>query len=134
MALVGDRVTVVDLAHALWQLTKIIKQLTDILKERLRQDGITVLRGMTGTVTFDGSNGEQCVVHIPGTRPQLRRGLSLPDIMQSMGVNVFHTLFDMSPRPVKDFQEKLSAHGPESTAKILSVVDLVDAHPRITFR
>lgn len=126
-----DVAEAVGVGRELWRIIELAHKRINVVKDRLRAEvGLN-----PGKHRIAGPDFAECLIQVPEPTPVLRKGITPPDLRETLGMDIVDLLFvrNVSWKPHKEFQARLAGLSPETVKAALGTVDLPTSKPRVTF-
>ena len=127
---------IVDAGLVLWTVIEQAGQAIDPIKDTLRKRAVAQTGGASGrSVILEGTTpSHQCTVVIPASVVRIPAG-AISDLKDTLGTNfdhLFQAVTTFRPRP--DFEHNLQHLDPPVRQRLVSIVQIEDGTPRVSFR
>lgn len=126
----------VEIGSILWELGDKVRAILEGIKETMREEAISQLKGQEGTTVLKGDNVGEVSVKVPKTSLRVPKGVVISDLKRILGAD-FGLFFEevVTLKPREEFEERAAVvTNPLHQQVLHSSVQHVEGTPRVSFR
>jgi len=126
----------VEIGSLLWDLRDLVSDTLDKIKDELRDEALSRLKGNPGIENFQGALSGSCSVTVPKPSTRIVKGTDMSTLQTVLGDD-FNLFFEetVNYKPRREFEERVAAlEDPLHQQVLIKSIEHKDNTPRVSFR